>query len=89
MNEIYIIGTLYLVYYISFLLFLTVYFKRIRNETRLKFFYTYILIKLTPNIIVLKILIPIICILYNAYQYYKDMQLYNTEKNELDEKSKK
>lgn len=85
MNEIYIIGTLYLVYYISFFLFLTVYFKRISNETRLKFFYTYILIKLTPNITILRIIIPIICILYNAYQYYKDMKLYSVEKH----KSKK
>lgn len=85
MNEIYITGTLYLLYDISFLLFLTVYYKRIRDKTRLKFFYTYIAINLTPNITILRILIPIICILYNAYQYYKDMKLYNIEKN----KSKK
>lgn len=85
MNEIYIIGTLYLVYNISFLLFLTVYFKRIRNETRLKFLYTYVAINLTPNITILRILIPIICILYNAYQYYKDMKLYSVEKNKSKE----
>lgn len=86
MEEIHIILTVNITYLISFLLFLTVYHKRIRTETKFKFIYTFIMINLTPDIVLMKIIVPIVAIIYNAYYYYKDMKLYNEENSELKKK---
>lgn len=71
---------IYFIYYISFVLFLTLFYKRITLNTRLKFFYTYIAINLLPNIIIIRMIVPIFCILFNAYFYYKDIKAYSVEK---------
>lgn len=82
MVEAYIILAAYITYIISFLLFLTVYHKRIKTETKFKFMYTFFMMCLTPDIVLLQIIVPIVAIIYNAYHYYKDMKLYNKENSE-------
>lgn len=41
---------------------------------------SFIKINLLPNNMIIRIIVPIFCILFNAYFYYKDIKKYSVEK---------